>query len=81
MNVKLAAQVTLLKKILIIFTTYTYNYILCYIIFIFENSLETEHFSNLFNNIFDALNRKFPAEGIRQNSEDFKEFIFINISQ
>ncbi|CAH1731085.1 unnamed protein product [Aphis gossypii] len=37
-----------------------------------ENSLETENFSNLFNNIFDALNRKFPAEGIRQNSKDFK---------
>jgi len=46
-----------------------------------ENSLENGNFSNLFNNILDALNRKFQAEGIRQSSEDFKVFIFINNSQ
>jgi len=37
-----------------------------------KDSQETEHFSKMFNDIFDSLNRKFPAEGIRKNSEDFK---------
>ncbi|KAF0721309.1 Uncharacterized protein FWK35_00027338, partial [Aphis craccivora] len=33
---------------------------------------ETEHFSKMFNDIFDSLNRKFPAEGIRKYSNYFK---------
>jgi len=46
-----------------------------------KNRLQTKNSSNLLNNIFDGLNRKFPVESIRQNSKDFKVFIFINISQ
>ncbi|KAF0684835.1 MADF domain-containing protein, partial [Aphis craccivora] len=37
-----------------------------------ENSQETEYFTKLFNDIFDVLNRKFPAEGIRKYSKDFE---------
>lgn len=33
-------------------------------------SEETEEFTRLFNNCFDALNRKFSKEGIRENSND-----------
>jgi len=40
-------------------------------------SQETEKFSKLFNDIFDSLNRRFPAEGIRRNSADLKVIIFI----
>jgi len=35
-------------------------------------SQETEKFSKIFNDIFDSLNRRFPAEGIRNNFDDFK---------
>lgn len=41
-----------------------------------ENSLETEYFTKLFNDIFDVLNKKFPAEGIRKNSKDFEVKIY-----
>jgi len=34
--------------------------------------VETEKFSKIFNDIFDLLNRRFPAERIRNNSDDFK---------
>lgn len=38
----------------------------------FKYTQETEKFSKIFNDIFDSLNKKFPAEGIRKNSKDFK---------
>lgn len=41
------------------------------------NSEETEKFTLLVNNLFDSLNRKFPAEGIRKNSKDLKVFLYI----
>jgi len=45
-----------------------------------KNSEETEKFTLIFNSVFDALNRKYPAEGIRKNSKDFdvciKQIIF-----
>lgn len=41
-----------------------------------ENSLETEYFTKLFNDIFDVLNKKFPAEGIKKNSKDFEVKIY-----
>lgn len=37
-----------------------------------QNSQTTENFTSIFNKCFDALNRKFPAEGIKKNSNDFK---------
>lgn len=37
-----------------------------------QNSQTTEHFTSIFNQCFDALNRKFPAESIKKNSNDFK---------
>lgn len=40
----------------------------------FENSEETINFTKIVNNMFDALNRKFPAEGIRKNGEDLEVF-------
>jgi len=36
-----------------------------------KNSKETENFTVVLNQCFDALNRKFPAEGIKKNSNDF----------
>lgn len=36
------------------------------------NSKETENFSKRFNEISDALNCKFPTEGIRKNSNKLK---------
>jgi len=36
-----------------------------------QNSQETENFTSIFNQCFDALNRKFPAEGIKKDSNDF----------
>lgn len=43
----------------------------------FENCEETVEFTKIINNLFDALNRKFPAEGIKLNGNDFKVFVFI----
>ncbi|KAE9544309.1 hypothetical protein AGLY_001488 [Aphis glycines] len=36
-----------------------------------KDSHETQQFVEIFNKTFDALNRKYPAEGIRINSHDF----------
>ncbi|KAF0710723.1 THAP-type domain-containing protein, partial [Aphis craccivora] len=36
----------------------------------FENCEETIEFTNIMNDLFDVLNRKFPAEGIREESKD-----------
>jgi len=37
-----------------------------------KNSYETQKFTDRFNSLFDILNRKYPAEGIKQNSKDFE---------
>lgn len=37
-----------------------------------KNSLETQFFTDRFNKLFDALNRKHPAEGIQINNKDFE---------
>jgi len=42
-----------------------------------QNSQETENFTSIFNQCFDALNRKFPAEGIKKDSSDFKVLLII----
>lgn len=34
----------------------------------FDNAEETIKFTMLMNNMFDVLNRKYPAEGIKKNS-------------
>lgn len=36
-----------------------------------KDSEETEQFTLMINAMFDALNRKYPKEGIRINSSDF----------
>jgi len=35
-------------------------------------SEETEKFTSIFNSLFDALNRRYPAEGIRSSSKDIQ---------
>lgn len=37
----------------------------------FKNSEQTQLFTEHLNQLFDALNRKFPAEGIKSKSNDF----------
>jgi len=37
-----------------------------------KHSEETENFTNIFNSVFDALNRRYPVEGIRSSNKDFK---------
>lgn len=44
----------------------------------FENCQETIKFTNLMNNMFDVLNRKFAAEGIKKNSKDIEVFYVFN---
>jgi len=39
-----------------------------------KDSLETQNFTIVLNNMFDAMNRKFPAEGIRKTSKDLEVF-------
>lgn len=36
-----------------------------------ENSEHTQIFTEQINMMFDALNRRYPAEGIKHNSHDF----------
>lgn len=38
----------------------------------FNHSEETVKFTLFINNLFDALNRKFPAEGLRKDSKDLQ---------
>lgn len=38
----------------------------------FKDSLETQDFTVKINDLFDAMNRKFPAEGVRKNSHDIE---------
>lgn len=42
-----------------------------------DDSLETQLFTTKVNDMFDALNRKFPAEGIRENSKDLEVFFML----
>lgn len=37
-----------------------------------DGSEETEYFTRCFNDCFDALNRKYTAEGIKKGSADFE---------
>lgn len=37
-----------------------------------KNSYETQKCTERLNLLFDILNRKYPAEGIKKNSNDFK---------
>lgn len=39
-----------------------------------SGSEETQEFTLFLNNLFDALNRRYTAEGIFKSSEDFKVF-------
>jgi len=43
----------------------------------FTDCEETYEFIDIFNNIFDALNRKFPGEGIRKNSCDLEVYYIL----
>lgn len=45
------------------------------------NSEDTEEFTIIMNNLFNAINRKFPAEGIRKNSKDFEVSLLLKIYQ
>lgn len=38
----------------------------------FEDCEETIKFTLMMNSLFDALNRKFPGEGIKKNSSDLE---------
>lgn len=42
-----------------------------------KHSHKTQHFAEIFNKTFDALNRKYPAKGITINSHDFDVCLFI----
>lgn len=47
----------------------------------FNDAEDTIKFTIVVNNMFDALNRKFPAEGIRENSKDLEVFIMCCVFQ
>lgn len=40
----------------------------------FIDADETVKFTVFMNNMFDSLNRKYPAEGIKKNSHDIEVF-------
>jgi len=42
-----------------------------------QDSHESELFAITLNNMFDTLNRRFSAEGIRKNSKDLQVFICV----
>lgn len=44
-----------------------------------QDSHESELFATTLNNMFDALNRRFPAEGIRKNSKDLQVFYMLHV--
>lgn len=46
---------------------------------IFKDSVETEQFTLMLNSLFDAMNRKFPKEGIKRNSHDLEVFTVVLI--
>jgi len=44
----------------------------------FNGCEETVKFTNFINNMFDALNRKYPKEGIKKNSTDLQVlYVFV----
>lgn len=43
----------------------------------FTGCEETIIFTEKINDIFDALNRKFPAEGIKKDSHDLEVFLCV----
>lgn len=43
----------------------------------FENCEETIKFTSIMNDLFDALNRRFPREGIKKNSKDIEVLIYV----
>jgi len=42
-----------------------------------DDSLDTQLFTTKINDMFDALNWKFPAQGIRENSKDLEVFFML----
>jgi len=44
-----------------------------------NDSLETQEFTIKMNDMFDAMNRKFPAEGIRKNSKDLEVLFVLHV--
>ena len=48
----------------------------------FEDCDQTIKFTLMMTSLFDALNRKFPDEGIKKNSSDYRllDFMQINIT-
>lgn len=45
----------------------------------FNDSEETVKFTYIMNYIFDALNRKYPVEGIRPNNNDLKVYLVLHV--
>lgn len=43
----------------------------------FDDCEETVNFTKIMNNLFDALNRRFPGEGIKKNSQDIEVLIHV----
>lgn len=43
----------------------------------FADCEETIKFTDIFNNVFYALNRKFPAEEIQKNSHDLEVYYML----
>lgn len=43
----------------------------------FTDSEETIKYRTVINNMFDALNRKHPAEGFKKNSRDLEVFYML----
>lgn len=44
-----------------------------------NDSLGTQEFTIKMNDMFDAMNRKFPAEGIRKNSKDLEVLFVLHV--
>jgi len=44
-----------------------------------KDSLETENFTLLMNDMFNAMNRKFPEESIREEGLDIKVFYVLYV--
>lgn len=43
-----------------------------------KDSFEIEQFTEIFDKLFDIFNRKYPAEGIKMNSNDFEVYSIYN---
>jgi len=44
-----------------------------------KDSEETVNFTLIVNDFFDALKRKYPAEGIKKDSHDLKVFYVLHV--